>query len=100
MLQLSLDEWQANRSQIVTGSQKHREGKSLPYAFTEQGVAMLSGILNSPKAIQVNRTFVAMRRYAATYSEIEPLFIWMLLNIFQRMSGILYNLHRNKWPIF
>jgi ORF6N domain len=73
MLQLTLDEWQANRSQIVTGSQKHREGKSLPYAFTEQGVAMLSGILSSPKAIQVNiaimRAFVTMRRYAATYSE-------------------------------
>lgn len=54
------------RSQIVTGSQKHRSKTSLPYAFTEQGVAMLSGILNSDKAINMNiaimRAFVEVRR--------------------------------------
>lgn len=75
MFQLSPNEWGTlNRSQIVTGSQKHRETKSLPYAFTEQGVAMRSGILNSERAIRVNiaimRTFVALRRYALTYSEL------------------------------
>ena len=43
-----------NRSQIVTGSQRHRSGTALPYAFTEQGVAMLSGILNSDRAINMN----------------------------------------------
>lgn len=53
-------------SQIVTTSQQSRRKDSVPYAFTEQGVAMLSGILNSDKAIQMNiaimRTFVAIRR--------------------------------------
>ncbi len=84
MCQLSLDEWQnlrsqfvtsnSNRSQIVTGSQKHREGKSLPYAFSEQGVAMLSSVLRSEKAIQVNiaivRTFIELRQYARSFSEL------------------------------
>ena len=55
-----------NRSQIVTGSQKHRDPRSLPYAFTEQGVAMLSSVLRSRRAVEVNiaimRTFVQLRR--------------------------------------
>jgi hypothetical protein len=42
------------RSQIVTASQSKRNTKVTPYAFTEQGVAMLSGILNSEKAINMN----------------------------------------------
>jgi len=76
MFQLTTKEWQglSNRSQIVTGSQKHRESKSLPYAFTEQGVAMLSSVLRSSKAVQTNiiimRTFVMLRRYALTYEEL------------------------------
>ncbi len=52
-------------SQIVMTSSK-RPRKSLPYAFTEQGVAMLSGILNSEKAITMNiaimRAFVEIRK--------------------------------------
>lgn len=58
-----------NRSQNVTGlnaMQKHRSKDALPYAFTEQGVAMLSGVLHSPKAVSMNieimRTFVEIRR--------------------------------------
>jgi phage regulator Rha-like protein len=65
-----------NSSQIVTSSpssqfvtmdfQKNRPGKSLPYAFTEQGVAMLSGVLRSEKAIAMNiaimRAFVEIRK--------------------------------------
>ncbi|MCZ4221730.1 ORF6N domain-containing protein [Pedobacter rhodius] len=62
-----------NRSQIVTGSQKHRG--NLPYAFTEQGVAMLSGILKSEKAINMNiaimRTFVAVRKILLKQSNIN-----------------------------
>jgi hypothetical protein len=46
-----------------------------PYAFTEQGVAMLSSVLNSPKAIRVNieimRAFVRLRRMLATNSDLE-----------------------------
>lgn len=62
-------------SQIVAlenvGRGKYR--KYLPFAFTEQGVAMLSGILNSDGAINVNiaimRTFVVIRRYALEHEE-------------------------------
>ncbi len=47
----------------------------MPYAFTEQGVAMLSSVLNSEKAISVNiaiiRTFVVIRQYALNYKELE-----------------------------
>ncbi len=67
MVQLTKEENKALRSQFVTlkpGRGHHR--KYLPYAFTEQGVAMLSSVLNSERAIQVNiaimRVFVNIRR--------------------------------------
>ncbi len=59
------------RSQFATSKQKDNRGGSryLPYAFTEQGIAMLSGLLRSPVAIDVNirimRTFVDMRHFIA-----------------------------------
>lgn len=64
MFQLSPEEWATLRSQIVTS--KSRGGRRyLPYAFTEQGVAMLSSVLHSDRAIAVNiqimRVFVRMR---------------------------------------
>jgi hypothetical protein len=80
MFRLTSDEWgemwsqivttseeqTSMRSQIVTASQSKRNTKTTPYAFTEQGVAMLSGILNSDKAIAMNiaimRAFVEIRR--------------------------------------
>lgn len=56
----------SNWSQIVTSSQKHRGKKYRPLVFTEQGVAMLSSVLRSPRAIQVNveimRAFVRLRQ--------------------------------------
>ncbi|MGC3980577.1 MAG: ORF6N domain-containing protein [Steroidobacteraceae bacterium] len=71
MLQLTTDEWASLRSQFVilkTGRGQHR--KYRPYAFTEQGVAMLSSILNSERAIAVNieimRAFVRMRELLAS----------------------------------
>lgn len=69
MFQLTSEEWESLRYQfgtLKTGRGEHT--KYLPYAFTEQGLAMLSGILNSDVAINVNisimRAFVAMRRLA------------------------------------
>ena len=54
------------RSQIVILEKRGKHRKYLPYAFTEQGIAMLSGILNSDRAIQMNiaimRAFVEIRR--------------------------------------
>ncbi len=55
----------ANSSQTVMSSPKHRGRSYRPYAFTEQGVAMLSSVLRSPRAVQVNiaimRAFVRLR---------------------------------------
>ncbi len=62
----STDSQHLNWSQYETSSKKHRGATYLPYAFTEQGVAMLSGILNSDKAINMNiaimRAFVEVRK--------------------------------------
>jgi hypothetical protein len=74
MFRLTTVEWEAMRSQIVTASPNKRNASATPYAFTEQGLAMLSGILNSDKAISVNiaimRAFVMIRQYALTYKEL------------------------------
>ncbi len=63
-----------NRSQTVTGSQKHRDPRYPPFAFTEQGVAMLSSVLRSERAVQVNiiimRTFVRLREILATHKDL------------------------------
>ena len=74
MFQLSAEETAALRSQIVTS--KGRGGRrTAPYVFTEQGVAMLSGVLRSPTAVTVNiaimRAFVELRRAATSYAAIE-----------------------------
>lgn len=65
MFQLKNEEWEILRSQFVTSSWGGI--RYLPYAFTEQGVAMLSSVLRSDTAIEVNirimRTFVAVRQY-------------------------------------
>ena len=66
MFQLSKDEFTFWKSQIVTSKADKKGLRRNPYAFTEQGVAMLSGVLNSDAAIDVNikimRAFVAIRR--------------------------------------
>ncbi len=75
MFQLTKDEFENLRSQFVTlnkGRGTHR--KYLPYAFTEQGVAMLSGVLKSDTAIKISiqiiSTFVAMRRFISLNAQI------------------------------
>jgi hypothetical protein len=73
MFQLTDEEWRNMSSQIVTTYSSTRPKKSIPYAFTEQGVAMLSGILNSDIAINVNiaimRTFVMIRKHAIEHKD-------------------------------
>jgi hypothetical protein len=71
MFQLTKSEWGTLISQFVTSKSEKRGGtQKLPFAFTEQGLAMLSGILNSDKAIKVNisimRAFVVLRQFALT----------------------------------
>ena len=67
MFQLTSDEWAILKSQFVISSWGGT--RKLPFAFTEQGLAMLSGVLNSDIAIQVNinimRAFVAVRQMLA-----------------------------------
>jgi len=71
MFQLSREEQENLKSQIVTSSWGGRR-RSFPYAFTEQGVAMLSSVLRSQRAVEVNiaimRTFVQLRRILADNS--------------------------------
>jgi hypothetical protein len=76
MFQLSEEEVaELNRSQFVTGSEKHRDPRYRPYAFTEQGVAMLSSVLRSKRAISVNieimRAFVMVRQMLASNAELS-----------------------------
>ncbi|MBQ8703223.1 MAG: ORF6N domain-containing protein [Bacteroidales bacterium] len=96
MFQLTQDEVNGSRSQIVTLNKLTTESKSqnvilntsrghnikyLPYAFTENGVAMLSSVLRSPSAVEVNiqimRAFVAMRHFLVSNA-----------GIFQRLDSI------------
>jgi hypothetical protein len=76
MFQLNKNEWEVLMSQFVISKTEKRGGtQKLPYAFTEQGLAMLSGILNSDKAINVNiaimRAFVALRQFINGYTELN-----------------------------
>ncbi len=65
MFRLTAEEGAYLKSQIVISNGWGGRRRSLPLAFTEQGVAMLSGVLNSPRAVKVNvaimRAFVRMR---------------------------------------
>ena len=74
MFRLTPEEWESMRSQNVTALPNKRNISATPYAFTEQGLAMLSGILNSEKAISVNiaiiRAFLVIRQYALTYKKL------------------------------
>jgi len=74
MFQLTKEEFDVLRSQTVT-SRSWGGRRYPPYAFTEQGVAMLSSVLRSQRAIQVNiqimRTFVKLRRMLATHEELS-----------------------------
>lgn len=79
----------------------------MPYAFTEQGLAMLSGILNSDKAIQVNiaimRAFVFIRQYALTHKdltdklkELETKYNKQFKDVYEAIN---YLLHKDKQEI-
>jgi len=72
MFQLTSDEAEAMRSQSVTASK--RNIRYLPYAFTQEGVAMLSGVLRSKRAVQANiaimRTFVRLHEFLSKYKEV------------------------------
>jgi hypothetical protein len=72
MFQLTNTEYESLRSQFATSKRGGR--RYLPYVFTEQGVSMLSSILNSDRAVEVNiyiiRTFVRLRKLLSTNKEL------------------------------
>ena len=75
VFQLNADEVvKLNRSQIVIGSQKHRDPRFPPYAFTEHGALMLANVLNSERAAQTSvmvvRAFVRLRQMLASNAEL------------------------------
>lgn len=72
MFQLTEKQWNHLKSQIATSSWGGR--RTLPYAFTEQGIAMLSGVLKSKVAIRVHiqiiRVFIKMRQHMSVHKDI------------------------------
>lgn len=75
MFQLTREEFDALRSQSVISNPEGRGGRRyLPYAFTEQGVAMLSSVLRSRRAVLVNveimRAFVRLRQMLASHADL------------------------------
>ena len=90
MFQLTASEWAGLRSQIVTSTVRRGGRRYPPYAFTEQGVAMLSSVLGSNRAIVVNiqimRAFVRMREMLITNKELA-----------QKLDQLEARLEKN-WP--
>ena len=84
MFRLTKEEFEIWKSQFVTSKSILMGARKLPYAFTEQGIAMLSSVLKSQTAVDVNirimRAFVSMRRFIATNSQ-----------LFQRLETIEYH---------
>jgi hypothetical protein len=86
MFQISREELEILRSHFVTSSSGWGGRRVMPYAFTEQGVAMLSSVLKSSRAVQVNiaimRTFVHIRRTLANNTELA-----LRINDIERRQG-------------
>lgn len=108
MFELNENEIEILVSQFVIPS-KSKLGGAKPFAFTEQGVAMLSSVLNSDKAIAINiaimRTFVSLRQFALNYkelsdkiTEIEKQFpdIYKILNFLMDKENAVLIKERNK----
>lgn len=90
MFQLTKEEFENWKSQFATSNSIVMGARKRPYAFTEQGVAMLSGVLKSPTAVEANirimRAFVSMRHFMVNNAA-----------IFQRLETIEFNqLESNK----
>lgn len=103
--QLTDEEVKHLRSQIVTSSMSHGGRRFLPYAFTEQGVAMLSGVLKSEVAVKVSiqiiETFVAMRKTLGhlhgVIQRLESLELKQLITDSQ-LEKVLKALEKNNTP--
>jgi len=111
MFQLTSEEYAFLRSQTVTlkrGRGQHR--KYMPYAFTEQGVAMLSSVLRSTRAVQVNieimRTFVQLRKESTVnkslsrrLSKLEQKYDKQFVVVFDALRNLIESPVTEKQPI-
>lgn len=74
MFQLTSDETKSLLSQFAIANGQRGGRRTLPYAFTEHGIVMLSSVLNSPRAVQMNilvvRAFVKIREILATHKDL------------------------------
>ncbi len=90
MFQLSTEEFGHLKSQFVMSSGGHGGRRKRPLVFTEQGIAMLSGVLRSDRAVAVNieimRAFVELRRVAGSFRELQKRLDQMELDIDTRLS--------------
>ena len=90
MFQITTEELELNWSQFVTSSRKHRGKVYLPFAFTEQGVAMLSSVLRSERAILVNiaimRAFVEIRKIITLQSHFDKQFMNLKVDLEKRLG--------------
>ncbi len=89
MFQINKNELECLRSQIAISKDEARGGRRyLPYAFTEHGVAMLSSILRSPRAVQMNilivRAFIKIREILASNND---------------LAGKIEELQREQYPL-
>jgi hypothetical protein len=100
MFQLTREEAETSRSQSVT-LKRGANIKYLPYAFTEQGVAMLSSVLNSERAVMVNiqimRAFVRLRHVIAEHSDLKKTIdhIEQRLNVHDRQIQVAFAALKN-----
>jgi phage regulator Rha-like protein len=111
MFQLTQEEYDNLRSQFVTSSWGGR--RYLPYAFTEQGVAMLSSVLHSERAVLMNvaimRTFVKLREILSTHKELAQRLAKLeekisqhdteIQNLFQAIRQLMKPSEKPKYPI-
>lgn len=111
MFQLTQEEYDNMRSQFVTSCWGGR--RYLPYAFTEQGVAMLSSVLHSERAVLMNvaimRTFVKLREILSTHKELAQRLAELeekisqhdseIQNLFQAIRQLMKPREESKHPI-
>jgi hypothetical protein len=90
MFELEAEEWEGLRSQIVTSNVGRGGRRYAPFVFTEQGVAMLSSVLRTPRAIAVNieimRAFVRLREVLAANKELAKQFAALEARIDRRLA--------------
>ena len=83
MFQLNSDEYQILRSQSATSNKVRGGRRYMPYVFTEQGVAMLSSVLTSEKAIQIN----CAKFYASVYKSSFSALIRRIINVYSAQTA-------------